>query len=611
MPVFRFPCVHRRTRFRPAGLAGWWAVLLLAAAPLGAAEGFRPAPEHAVQPGVPAGRLVPMPAWESRIFAGTTRDWWVYVPAGYKPDGSAALMVFQDGHDYVNPKGSWRVPTVFDNLIARGEMPVTVAVLINPGHDPKRGTPQGPYQVSNRSLEYNSLGDRYARFLLEEILPEVAKQFPVSSDPERRAIGGASSGAMAAFTVAWERPDQFRKVFSTIGSFVHLAGGNSYPALIRKTERKPLRVFLEDTTGDLDNPYGNWPLANRQMHAALRYMGYDVRFDFAEGYGHNSQHGGSIFPDALRWLWRPEKPAPVIDTKGDLGGDMTLHRLLIEGEGWQPVVEGLGMADALATDDAGNFYYSDIRGAAVGIFRIATDGTKTKLSDEPVSGLKFGPDGRFYACQGAKKRLVAIDPANGKVEVLATDVQPNDLVVTRRGQVYFTETGKKQVTRLDLATKTVVAADTGLAHPNGITLSPDQGTLAVSEHRGGSVWAFRVNPDGSLDAKAPYMTLRRPIDPAGEFRFHEPPPLKAESGGDGMTSDTLGRYYVTTALGLQVFDPTGRLCGVLEKPQRDKAVVSCVLSGPKRGYLHVASGGAIFRRRVQAEGVPLAGGAPQ
>ena len=573
-----------------------------------AADGFKATPDHSPQPGVPTGRLIQMPPWESKIFPNTTRDWWVYVPAGYKPDGSAALMVFQDGRGTTTPTGNWRVPIVFENLIARGEMPVTVAVMINPGNDPSR--PANPAKkagtaASNRGFEYDSLGDRYARMLIEEILPEVEKQFPVSKDPAMRAISGSSSGGIAAFTVAWERPDQFGKVHSSVGSFVNLRGGDAYPALIRKTERKPIRVYLADVSGDLDNPFGNWPIANQQMHAALRYMGYDVHFEFAEGYSHGSVHGGSVFPDALRWLWRSETPKPEIVTKGDLGGDMTLHRLLIEGEGWQPVVEGLGFSDALATDDAGNFYFSDIRGDAQGIFKIALDGTKTKISDEPVSGLKIGPDGRFYACQGSKKRLIAIDPATGKIEVLATDVQPNDLVVTSRGHLYFTHTAKKEIAHVDLATKILRAVDSGTANPNGITLSPDQGTLAVSEHRGGSVWTFRINPDGSLDAKSPYMAMRRPIDPKGEFKSQQPPPYLPAASGDGMTSDTLGRFYVTTALGIQVFDPTGRLCGVLAKARADRGEVSCVLSGPDRAYLYVGAGTAIYRRKVQATGVSL------
>lgn len=586
-------------------------LLLSLALPAGllAADGFKATPDHSPQPGVPTGRLVPMPALQSKIFAGTTRDWWIYVPAGYKPDGSAALMVFQDGRGYHSPTGNWRVPIVFENLIARGEMPVTVAVMVNPGNDPSK--PANPAKKagtasSNRGLEYDSLGDRYVRMLLEEILPEVEKQFPVSKDPAMRAISGSSSGGIAAFTAAWERPDQFGKVHSTVGSFVNLRGGDAYPALIRKTERKPIRVYLEDVSGDLDNPFGNWPLANQQMHAALRYMGYDVHFEFAEGYSHGSVHGGSVFPDALRWLWRKETPKPAIVTKGDLAVDMTLHRLLIDGEGWTPVVENIGFGDALATDDAGNFYFCDMRGAAPGIYRLALDGTKTKLSDEVVSGLKFGPDGRFYACQGAKKRVVAITPATGALEVIAADVQPNDLVVTASGHLYFTHTAKKEIGHVALATKTLSAAAGGLANPNGITLSPDQGTLAVSEHRGGSVWTFRVNADGSLDAGAPTMAMRRPIDPKGEFKSQQPPPYLAAASGDGMTTDEQGRTYVTTALGIQVFDPTGRLCGVLAKARAGSSEVSCVLSGPGRAYLYVGAGTAIYRRKVQATGVASA-----
>lgn len=602
MRAFVYSFMRGHPRNSPALLVVF-ACLAVGSGRSAAADVFKPTADHEVQPGVPQGTVKSMPAWTSKLFPDTTRAWFIYVPAQYKPDGSAALMVFQDGQNYINPRGNWRVPILFDNLIAKGEMPVTLAVFVNPGHDPSKGQPKSATAGSNRSLEYNSPGDRYTRFILEEIVPEVAKEYPFSSDPDLRAIAGSSSGAIAAFTVAWERPDQFRKVLSTVGSFVNLRGGHDYPALIRKTERKPIRVFLQDSTGDNDNPFGHWPTANQQMHAALKYMGYDVRFDFVEGYGHNSNHGGSIFPDALRWLWRQEKHVPVINTKGDLGVDMTLHRLLIDGQGWEPVVGGLGMGDAACTDAAGTFYYSDVRGA--GIFRLETDGAKTKVSDETASGMKFGPDGRLYGCLGAKKRVFAVELSSGAMELIAEDVQPNDFVITDRGHIYFTETGKKQVTFVDVKTKVVRVVDTGLAAPNGITLSPDQGTLAVSESQGQYVWAFRINPDGTLDAKGPYMTMRRPIDPKGDFRPSELPPYKTAANGDGMTSDTLGRYYVTTALGVQIFDPTGRLCGVLEKPQPAKPLTSCVLAGQNRDILYVTNGDKIFRRKVQATGNPV------
>ena len=284
----------------------------------------------------------------------------------------------------------------------------------------------------------------------------------------------------------------------------------------------------------------------------------------------------------------------------DLAGDLTLHRLLIDGENWQPVVEGLGFADGPCTDADGNFYFSDLKGSA--IFKIAADGTKTTLIEEGASGLKFGPDGRLYACQGAKKRLIAIDLASKAIDVLAEDVEPNDLAVTHRGHIYFTQTGKQEVIFVDSKTKEKRVADTGLAAPNGITLSPDQGTLAVSEYRGGSVWTFRIAPDGTLTGRTPTMTMRLPIDYKADFKFNEAPPFKKESGGDGMTSDEAGRYFVATALGVQVFDPTGRLCGVVPGPPGSAALTSCALAGPGRSYLYITARDKIFRRKVQAVG---------
>ena len=197
--------------------------------------------------------------------------------------------------------GDFRVPIVFDNLIHRKEMPVTLGVFINPGNVPP-ASPEGKGRA-NRSFEYDSLGDACARLLLDEFLPVALKDYNVTADPEGRAICGISSGGICAWTVAWERPGSFRKVLSQVGSFTNIRGGHGYPALIRKTEKKPIRVFLQDGANDLDNLHGNWPLANQEMAAALKFMGYDYKFDFGEG-GHSGKHGGAILPESLRWLWR-------------------------------------------------------------------------------------------------------------------------------------------------------------------------------------------------------------------------------------------------------------------------------------------------------------------
>ncbi len=268
----------------------------------GQLEAYETHADSIEQAGVPRGTVTQQAAWTSAIFAGTTRDWWVYVPAQVTAGAPAAVMVFQDGGGV----RTW-VPTVLDNLIARGDMPVTVAIFLDPGvlADGRR----------NRSVEYDTLSDRYARFLLEEILPAVEKTVALRHDPAGRAIVGASSGGICAFTVAWERPDAFGKVVSWIGSFTNIAsgasgrdGGHNYQALVRKTPRKPIRIFLQDGANDLDNVHGNWPLANLTLAGSLAYAGYDFRFEYGKGF-HSQRHGRAIFPDTLRWLWRDWRDA--------------------------------------------------------------------------------------------------------------------------------------------------------------------------------------------------------------------------------------------------------------------------------------------------------------
>lgn len=266
-----------------------------------AADDYVLGPDSKPQDGVPRGEVTRYSFTNSTVYPGTVRDYWVYVPKQYDAAKPACLMVFQDGSSYQNPTGQYRTTIVFDNLIAKKEMPVTIGVFVNPGVVPATEPDRRPR--NNRSFEYDSLGDTYAKFLINELLPEVARKYNVTTDPDGRAIGGASSGGICAFTVAWERPDSFRKVLSHIGSFTNIRGGHAYPALIRKTEKKPLRVFLQDGSGDLDNLFGNWPLANQEMAAALKFMKYDYKFEFGTE-GHNGKHGGAILPESLRWLWR-------------------------------------------------------------------------------------------------------------------------------------------------------------------------------------------------------------------------------------------------------------------------------------------------------------------
>lgn len=266
----------------------------------GALDVYAKHPDEGHRTGVPKGTLRQMPRWQSKVFAGTSRDWWVYIPSQIVPGTRAAVAIFQDGIQYKD-----YVPGVFDNLIHTGEIPPMVGVFVNPGTRADGS--------SNRSFEYDTLSAQYATFLVDEILPEVEKIAPLRAEPGARAIVGASSGGICAFTAAWERPDQFGKVVSWIGSFTNIAsgktlreGGHNYPALIRKTPKKPIRVFLQGGANDLDNEHGSWPLANQQMAKALAFAGYDYTFIWGEGF-HSHRHGRSIFPDTLRWLWRDHR----------------------------------------------------------------------------------------------------------------------------------------------------------------------------------------------------------------------------------------------------------------------------------------------------------------
>lgn len=280
-------------------------------------------PDSLPKEGVPRGQVVPMPPFHSEIYKGTTRQWWLYVPAQYDAARPACVMVVQDGGSADgNQKqaGPQSLTYVFDNLIAAGQMPVTVGIFISPGEFPPKEA--GAKAVSNRSVEYDTPDDTYARFLLEEILPEVGKKYHLTDKPEERAIAGGSSGGICAFKVAWERPDTFRKVVSFIGSFTNIRGGYGYPSHIRQTQpdaaktayntpqlktlleqRRSVRVFLQDGRNDLDNQWGNWPLANQEMASALKFAGWDYQFVFGEG-THSDKQIASIYPDVLRWLWR-------------------------------------------------------------------------------------------------------------------------------------------------------------------------------------------------------------------------------------------------------------------------------------------------------------------
>ncbi|GAB4458532.1 MAG: alpha/beta hydrolase-fold protein [Armatimonadaceae bacterium] len=296
-----------------AFLLALMAGILCCPAPIQAQETPKPrvrfplGPDSLPQEGVPKGDLKGPFLFKSKVLENTVRRYWVYVPAQYDPAKPACVLVFQDGQRATNPNGVLRVQNVLENLIHKRQIPVTIGIFITPG---QRGDEYpdslGMGNPNNRSVEYDSLGDAYARFVVEEMLPEVGKTYNLTKDPAGRVIGGASSGAIAAFTVAWERPNEFRNVISLIGSFTDIRGGHVYPDLVRRSERKPLRVFIEegfDDNRNPENPKRDWYLQNVAMVEALKEKGYDLNYVFGEG-RHADDHGGAILPDILRWIFR-------------------------------------------------------------------------------------------------------------------------------------------------------------------------------------------------------------------------------------------------------------------------------------------------------------------
>ena len=553
---------------------------------LRAADEYPSNPDSAVQPGVPRGDLLTFDFTGSKIFPGTVHHVTVYVPKQYVPATPACVFVCQDGV-------KWNAPTVFDNLIARHELPVIVGVFVTPGVVPA-ATPATALDRYNRSYEYDGLGDAYARFLLEELLPAVeARAAPdgrpihLSHSGNDRAIGGESSGAIAAFTAAWERPDAFSRVLSTVGTFVGLRGGDRYPTLIRKTEPKRLRVFQQDGSNDLNIYGGDWWMANQTMARAFAFAGYDVRHVWGEG-GHNGKHGTAVFPDAIRWLWHdwPQPVTPAGPTQND-----TLAALLIPGEGWQLVGEGYGLAEGPAVNARGEVFFTDIPAGKAYAIDAAGHAREFMADTHRANGQIFGPDGRLYAVATATQQILAYD-ASGHATVIADGIAGNDLVVAHDGNVYVTnppnsktnEPSRVWLVRPD-GTKQVV--DTGLRFSNGIALSPDQTLLYVADYWSHWVYSYVIQPDGTLADKQRYYWL------------HDPDPDDC-SYADGLRVDRDGRLYVATRLGIQVCDQAGRVNAIIPTP--NGRITNLCFGGPDFDILYATCNDKVYRRKLHTTG---------
>ena len=471
-------------------------------------------------------------------------------------------------------------------------MPVTIGVFVTPGRV-LADSGSNALNRFNRSFEYDGLGDAYARFIINEILPEVEKKktsdgraIRLSKSGNDRAIGGSSSGAICAFTAAWERPEEFSRVFSAIGTYAGLRGGDRYPVLIRKSEPKPIRVFLQDGSGDLNNNFDDWWKANERMERALTFAGYEVNHVWGEG-GHSGTHGTAIFPDAMRWLWK-DWPKPV--ARGNSKNDF-LSKLLIPGEDWQLVGEGYQFTEGTAVNSKGEVYFQDIPTSKT--YKIGLDGKVTTLTLDAkrASGNSFGAEGKRYTVAGGSKQILSYD-ANEKETVVANNIAANDIVVAGNGNIYLTSPdgsvnpGKLYLIRPSGET---VVVDEGLKFPNGLTLTPDQSQLLVTESATHWVWIYKIKNDGTLTYKQRYGWLHVPD-------------TQENAWPDGLKCDTAGRVYVASRMGIQVLDQLGRVNAIIPAPPSNNQTSNVCFGGSNFDILYVSAGDKVFRRRLKTRG---------
>ncbi len=563
-----------------------FSVALLLAAPLPhAAEPDYPVSEDSKpHDEVPKGEKIELVFAESKIFPGTARKVTVYVPKQYDGSKPACVYVNQDGVQ-------WNAPVVFDNLIAKGDMPVTIGVFVTPGVV-KALDGNAALDRFNRSLEYDGMGPNYARFILEEVLPVVeqkstadGRKIVLSKNGNDRAIGGSSSGAICAFIAAWERPDAFSRVFTVVCTMVGLRGANVYPTLVRKYEPKPIRIFQQDGSNDNNIYAGDWWMANQELERALTFAGYEHDHVWGEG-GHNGKQGTAVFPDAMRYLWKGW-PAPVKAGQGS----PQLKEILIPGEDWQLVWEGGKFTEGPAHNARGEVFFNDIPNAKT--YKIALDGKVTEFiaDSKKANGQAFGPDGRLFAVVDKEQKIMTYDE-QGQGKVYAEGISGNDLVVLHNGNTYVTEPGdgaRPSNVWLIKPDGSKQIVDTGLKFSNGVAASPDQSLLYVDDSRSHWVYSYQIQPDGTLKDKQRYYHLHMP-DTADE------------SGADGMRADNAGRLYVATKMGLQVCDQAGRVNCIIPTPNGKASNVT--FGGPDLDTLFVTAGDRVFKRKVKPKAAP-------
>ncbi len=568
------------------------ALVLWCAAALAGADDYTLGPDSQPHPGVPKGVVTKYTLPPGKFYPGTPHVYSIYVPAQYDAARPAPFMIFLDGSGVLG--NNVRVPTVFDNLIARRDLPPLIGIFVDPGVLPALN-PQAQNRFE-RIFEYDNLSDTFSRFLLEELIPAVGARYNLSKNPDDHALSGVSTGAVGAFMAAWNRPDQFHRVLSFIGTFVAMKGADSLPALIRKTEPKPIRVFLQDGRNDHvvpEEPFGtfyagSWPINNQVMYEAFQSAGYDVKLVLGDE-GHNMKQGAAIMPDALRWLWR-DYPQPVTVqepaamSKPGWDPRAKVYSTVWAAKGWEQVggvYQGLSNA---ASDKDGNVYFATASGP---IYKSDASGKVTVFKQGAgASALVAGPDGRLYA--SGRNRIVSYGPGGDK-KVAVSNVDAGSLAITVNSTVYFVDRAHKSIGMAGPDGKVRKAYDgTGLASPSSLALSPDQAMLVVTDSQARYSWSFQIAPDGSLINGEPFYRLELPEN-------------NWTSGVHGVAEDSLGQVYFATPLGIQMCEANGRVAMILNSPEVG-AVSSLLFGGKDLNWLYVTEGTHLFRRPLKVSG---------
>jgi gluconolactonase len=570
-------------------------VTVLLAVTLSCAADYTLGPDSQPQPGVPKGTVTRYQLPPGKFYPGTPHNYSLYIPAQYDAAKPTPFMIYLDGSGALG--NGTRVPVVFDNLIAKHDLPPMIGIFIDPGVLPA-ATPDAQSRFE-RVFEYDSMSDRFASFLIEELIPEVAKKYNLSKSPDDRGLSGNSTGAVGAFMAAWNRPDQFHRVLSFIGTYVAMKGADSLPALVRRTEPKPIRVFLQD--GKIDHivpgqPWGtfyagSWPINNQVMFEAFQFAGYDVKLEMGDE-GHSGRHGAAIMPDALRWLWRDypqpvavHEPASMMQKGYDPRG--RVYSIVTAEKPWERLGGEYSFLFSPVGDKDGNLFFADGSGR---IFK-ADAGGKVSLFRENVLAMAIavGPDGRLLASLPGRHRIMSYGPADEKV--VAENVDATAMAVTAQGSIYFLNAFNKGIGIVNPQGQSrMVWNGGGLANPHAIALSPDQAMMIVTDAQMRYSWSLQIMPDGSLANGEPFYRL-------------EVPESGWTSGVEGVTEDSAGQVYFATPLGIQVCEANGRVAAILNAPEHGP-VSSLAFGGKDFDWLYVTQGGRIYRRPVKVNGVP-------